>query len=369
MKRRLSLGRRLMLAASRHVSPSKRWRLFRLPAGVAHLSEINLPFYNQNSTSVRSSLGLDGINIVRDRNVYCINGGFATHSGATLLPGGTLVRELSREWRTTPDGHAKLQKPALFPKIHRVQRIASIAIEHNSNYCHFFYDCLPRIPILRECGFGDLPLYAPLSQPFQRQILDLMGYGSDRLVASVDHPVLQADELYVPGYDGNQGEFPAHVRKFIREELLTAARKRKPDQRFPRLLYISRNDSDSRRIVNEDALYTQLKPLGFEFLVMADMTMVEQILAFADASCIVTPHGASLTNLVFCRPECSLLEIFPPRLEAPCYQDLSRLMGMKAFEYRAQGIQLGNGDLAQDIHVSTELIQTVLNQVRALLHP
>ncbi len=369
MSRKLSLGRRLMLGASHFIPPSSRWRWFRRPAGVCHLSEIQIQAYRHINSPPESTLGRSEIDVQHDRLVFRIDHGFTTHPGATLLHDGTLVRELSREWRTTPDGHAKLQKPSFRPGVHHVSRAASIAIEHNSNYCHFFYDCLPRIPILRESGFGDLPLYAPLAERFQQEILELLGYTPEKRIASVQHPILQADELYIPSYAGKQGEFPAEVRRFIKDELLGAARRRVPGERFPRLLYISRNDSTSRRIVDEEIFYQNLKPLGFEFLVMAELPMTEQILAFADAGCIVTAHGASLTNLVFCRPECVSLEIFPERLNAPCYQDLARLLNMRCFEYRAEGIQIGSGDLAQNIRIGPELMRTILEQVRTILKP
>jgi len=359
----------MMRAASRAVPASDRWRLFRLPNGVRRIRDLDLAIYRQADEPSVSSLGNDKIDIVHDRIVFRVDNGFANHNGATLLADGALIRELSREWNVTADGHSKLRKPVLMPKIYRVAKAASITIEHNTNYCHFFYDCIPRIPILRDAGFGDLPLYAPLSESYQREILDLMGYPEERRIASFAHPILQAGELYVPAYDGNQGEFPANVRNFIRSELLARARARKPDLRFPRRLYISRRDSTSRRILNEEALYARLKPLGFEFAVMAEMSVVDQILAFADAACIVTPHGASLTNLVFCRPECSLVEIFPPRIEAPCYQDLSRLMGMRAFEYRARGVQIGEGDLAQDLIVENDLMEQIMRQVKELTTP
>jgi capsular polysaccharide biosynthesis protein len=366
---KLSVGRRIMLAASRGVPASDRWRLFRLPNGVRHIRDLDLPIYRHASELPVSSRGNDKIDVVRDRVVFRVDNGFANHNGATLLPDGALIREISREWNVKPEGHSKLQKPMWKPKIHRVARAASITIEHNTNYCHFFYDCLPRIPILREAGFGDLPLYAPLSEKFQRDILDLMGYPEEKRIASVKHPIIQADELYVPTYDGNQGEFPASVRNFIQKDLLVRARAKKPDSRFPRRLYISRNDSTSRRVLNEDALFARLKPLGFEFLTMAEMPVVDQILAFADAACIVTAHGASLTNLVFSRPECSLIEIFPPRIEAPCYQDLSRLMGMRAFEYRAKGVQIGQGDLAQDLIIEDDLMEQILRRVKEITAP
>jgi capsular polysaccharide biosynthesis protein len=363
---KMSLGRRLMLTASRAVPASDRWRVFRLPNGVRRIRDLDLAIYRQPSEPPISSLGNDKIDIVRDRIVFRIKNGFANHNGATLMADGSLIRELSREWNAPAEGHSKLKKPIFMPKIHCVAKAASIAIEHNTNYCHFFYDCIPRIPILRDAGFGDLPLYAPLSEPYQRDILDLMGYPEEKRIASFAHPILQAEELYVPSYDGNQGEFPPRVRNFIRTELLARARARKPGERFPRRLYISRRDSTSRRVLNEEALYARLKPLGFEFVVMAEMSILDQILAFADASCLVTAHGASLTNLVFCRPECLLVEIFPPRIQAPCYQDLGRLMGMRTFEYRAKGVQIGEGDLAQDLIVEDALMEEIVRQVKEL---
>jgi capsular polysaccharide biosynthesis protein len=366
---RLSLGRRIMLSASRAVPASDRWRLFRLPNGVRRIRDLDLGIYRHANEPPVSSLGNDKIDIVHDRIVFRVENGYANHNGATLMADGSLIRELSREWNPPAEGHSKLKKPILMPKVHRVPKAASITIEHNTNFCHFFYDCLPRIPILRDAGFGDLPIYAPLSESFQQEILDLMGYPEEKRIASVAHPILQAEELYVPSYDGNQGEFPANVRKFLQTELLARVRAKKPELRFPRRLYISRRDSTSRRVLNEEALFARLKPLGFEFAVMAEMSVVDQILAFADAACIVTPHGASLTNLVFCRPECSLIEIFPPRIEAPCYQDLSRLMGMRAFEYRAKGVQIGQGDLAQDLIVEDDLMEQIMRQVKQLTLP
>jgi capsular polysaccharide biosynthesis protein len=355
-----------MLAASRTAPASNRWLLFRQLNGIRPLRELDVPCYRKGHASPGTTRGDNTIDIVNNRTVYRIDHGYATHNGVTLTSGGAMIRELSREWNPLPGNHSKLQKPYWKPKVHRVAKVASVTIEHNTNYCHFFYDCLPRIGILRENGFGDLPIYAPLAESFQQEILELMGYSKEKRIASFEHRILQAGELYVPSYDGNQGEFPERVRNFIRTELLTRARAKKPEIQFPRRLYISRKDSTSRRILNEDALFARLKPLGFEFLVMAEMSVLDQILAFADASCIVTPHGASLTNLVFCRPECSLVEIFPPRIEAPCYQDLSRLMGMRAFEYRAKGVQLGQGDLAQDLIVEDDLMAKILAQVGEL---
>lgn len=64
-------------------------------------------------------------------------------------------------------------------------------------------------------------------------------------------------------------------------------------------VYISREDADSRRVVDRDELLAELHPLGFESYVLSDLTFRQQVALFDQAEVIVAPHGAGATNMVF----------------------------------------------------------------------
>lgn len=40
---------------------------------------------------------------------------------------------------------------------------------------------------------------------------------------------------------------------------------------------------------------------------------------------VISPHGAGLTNLVFCEPGTKVIELFPPASSFPCYWTMSEI--------------------------------------------
>lgn len=77
------------------------------------------------------------------------------------------------------------------------------------------------------------------------------------------------------------------------------------------LLYISRADAATRRVVNEVALFQFLKPFGFKKIVPGELTVMQQMSAFRKATAIVAPHGMGTANSYFAQNLQLLLEIFP----------------------------------------------------------
>jgi hypothetical protein len=77
------------------------------------------------------------------------------------------------------------------------------------------------------------------------------------------------------------------------------------------LLYISRNETSMRCLMNEDEIVPGLKDLGFHVMKPGMVSLEDQIAAFREAKVVVAVHGAGLTNIIFCRPGTTLVEIFP----------------------------------------------------------
>ncbi|MGY3211660.1 glycosyltransferase family 61 protein [Mucilaginibacter sp. HD30] len=89
-------------------------------------------------------------------------------------------------------------------------------------------------------------------------------------------------------------------------------------------IWISRKDANSRTITWEQevlALYANIQPLD-----LSEMNTEETILAFQDATHVISPHGAGLSNLYLCSEGTSILELFPEGDSfKPCYQRLAEV--------------------------------------------
>jgi capsular polysaccharide biosynthesis protein len=81
-----------------------------------------------------------------------------------------------------------------------------------------------------------------------------------------------------------------------------------------RKIYVKRSSSgnlSSRTISNEADVVDAMMRTGFHIVEPATMTLMEQVRTFDQADIVVSPHGSTLANLVFCRPNTKVLDLMP----------------------------------------------------------
>tara|TARA_Y100001970_G_scaffold291088_1_gene427015 strand:- start:2500 stop:3549 length:1050 start_codon:yes stop_codon:yes gene_type:complete len=76
-------------------------------------------------------------------------------------------------------------------------------------------------------------------------------------------------------------------------------------------IYIRREDSNYRRILNEADLIEKLRKNDFEIINPNHFEILEQMKIFSNAKFIISPLGSNLTNLIFCNEEVKIIEIAP----------------------------------------------------------
>ncbi len=76
-------------------------------------------------------------------------------------------------------------------------------------------------------------------------------------------------------------------------------------------IYISREDSNNRKILNEKELVESLKELNFNIVQLSKLNIFQQISLFKNAKLITGYHGAGFVNLVFSQPQTRVIELFP----------------------------------------------------------
>ena len=74
-------------------------------------------------------------------------------------------------------------------------------------------------------------------------------------------------------------------------------------------IYVSRRKS-SRGPTNEPEVENEMKALGFDIVYAEELSFAQQVFTFSNASVLVGPHGAGLTNILFMPENSSLIEIF-----------------------------------------------------------
>jgi Glycosyltransferase 61 len=192
------------------------------------------------------------------------------------------------------------------------------------NYSHWLLDALPRLAALELAGFRPENLMlatSPLTQPYQRETLRLCGWAAERIIELAPMQALRARELFVTT-DQPQPPHPMFkgapwAARYLRRHL--GAQGGRADPAGGRRLYISRGDTGWRRVLNEPELVAMLAQRGFESVSLSGMSVGEQAKIFDAAAWIVAPHGAGLANLVFSRPEATVLEIFPRSFGTPAF--------------------------------------------------
>ncbi|NER04122.1 MAG: tetratricopeptide repeat protein, partial [Okeania sp. SIO3C4] len=246
---------------------------------------------------------------------------------------------------------------------------------------------LPRIEILRRNGINfeqiDWFLVNSTKQPFQRETLRVLGIPEDKIIESDRYPYIQAKKLIVPSFSSHlawleKWALQFHRQVFLNPSLSTVFQdgfKRKENQHnqviyYPDRIYVSRNKAKYRRVINEAKLIDLLSQYGFVTIELETLSVVEQVALFANAKVIVSPHGSGLTNIMFCTPETTVIELVSPNYIKHYYWAIAQQLGLKYYYlvgeefsyYPIRQIMYPNS-LTEDIIINLDKLEKMLSQV------
>jgi hypothetical protein len=199
-------------------------------------------------------------------------------------------------------------------------KLAVLAQPAAHNYCHFIHEVLGRLALLEMNGVEYDYVYLSFLKKFMKELLILWGIDLDKILYPiVNESSIQADLLIVPslvinstiGFT-NAGFRPNPVTsEYVRNKLLQAVLKLGIDtSNFSKKVFISRKDAPQRKILNEDDIFALFEPYGFVRYELSKLTIAQQILLMNQAEMVVGEHGAGLTNVLFCKPNILVIEIF-----------------------------------------------------------
>lgn len=291
------------------------------------------------------------------------------NGGAVITHTGQVLKDISHEMHGMFGNFPKPKMNTSVPG----NTMGNVAVLHSffaSNYFHWMFDVASRIELLRKSAFPIDNFILNSSLPFQEEVLGLLGIPKEKRIETNIHLHLKASQLVVPSFTGViNGLVPKWACDFLRKELMLNRTIEKLDG-YERI-YINRTDAKHRKVVNEDEVMNVLAAYGFKSISLESFSVTEKIQIFQSANTIVAPHGAGLTNLIFCNPGTKVVEIFNPNWMLPCYLTVCNHYGFDYFYLIGQGQRFPNkidfGKIFENIYVNVNELKSTLEL--ALIKP
>ena len=193
------------------------------------------------------------------------------------------------------------------------------------NYAHWMQQSLPKLFafLYLQKRMPDLKIVLPRFEPgsFQEQTINLLGIAPTTHVIVDDHQAIQFNDVWITSEADIWTIPPLVPIAAAKIVAAVAARLPKPETCGHRV-YIHRI-TGTRRVRNLGSVKTVLDNYGFHVVSFEDSPVATQVAIMQDARYVIGEHGASLANIMFCRPGTSVLELFNPANVQPAYWSLA----------------------------------------------
>jgi capsular polysaccharide biosynthesis protein len=127
-------------------------------------------------------------------------------------------------------------------------------------------------------------------------------------------------------------------------------------------IWISREKSKHRKIINESKIKNILDRYGYRIIYPEDFSFNEQTKIFSEAKVVAGLHGGGLTNIIYLKENCILFEIRREGdVDNNCYFTLASDLGLKYYYLNSQ--KLGNDLYVDNVNVDINDFERILEKI------
>ena len=192
----------------------------------------------------------------------------------------------------------------------------------SANIYHWFLDALPRLALLDELP-GDTGILVPSAiGRYALETLHWLGLEGRCRLAREDH--LLVEHFHFASPTAMTGCDNPYAIGFSRDAFLGWA-----DKTFtsPKRFYIQRIGK-GRGVLNEAEVIAFFRDCGWGIVDPEALTMAQQIQLYSQAEAICGVHGAGFTNLLWCQPNCRVIELCANNCLNGCYEGIAQYIGL-----------------------------------------
>lgn len=206
----------------------------------------------------------------------------------------------------------------------RCENAAAVWSHPWMGYYHWMIDVAPKIALFQSHLGNELDgwklCYPRTGERYEIETLEMLGVPGDAIMDTRQIRTVEASQVAycrLPGWYEIQT-----AAMILRERILGLISPRSGQRR----IYLSR--CGRRKCTNENEVFAALRERKFEFVEDIPRSVEEQIRIFGSAGVVVAPHGAALTNLLWCRKGTKVVEMFHPNYRPIYYERLSEFVGL-----------------------------------------
>ena len=207
-----------------------------------------------------------------------------------------------------------------------VENVLVVSTSGTNGYYHFLFDTVPKLLIMKK-KWDDYEkiIINKITKSYFNDFLSLFNLKSKTFISDTKN-LIMAKNIEAPLHLSQIGN-PNHLTiNLLRDSFLPLISEN--DRQGFDFLYITRENAKKRRVLNEDEFLEKLNNIGFKKIELERISLVHQIELFSRAKIIVAPHGAGLSNIVFCSKQTVILELFPSNYLEACYANISNLLDL-----------------------------------------
>ena len=294
---------------------------------------------------------------------FDVSNGFCDAYGCVVSKAGALVNPIPLRQKGFLRDYTNYSRPRNVQMAPGTMLAGAYSFQRG--YYHWLLEVLPKILLAQQSRLSIDSVHVDQSLRFQVETVAMLVGDTWQVIPAEFNTVVTAPHIYaVEGWDAF-ARTPAWVCGVLRDAFLDRALGNVSHER----IFVSRQDSSTRVMVNEDDLFLELSKLGFRRVQLAKLSVREQANLFAQAEAVVSAHGAGMTNILFCEPKTKIFEIAAPRYIFGCFADLARTCGLQYRLLPSIGLDLSRDfgwtyqfeSFSVDVSATTQVISRALH--------
>lgn len=257
-----------------------------------------------------------------------------------------------------------------------IEKAINLCGTASTNYYHFTVEILSRLGYVNQLAEADgVPVLIDEEirmYPQLEQLLQVIN--SDRKVIYVPHGTCIRACLLIQPSMNTWMPFNVKSREMfkISDNLLARSGltnirscvQQYLKEQTSRKIFISRKNSHTLRVANENKIIPLFEAAGFEIVFTETLDYVEQIGLFSTAKCVVGASGAALTNILYCHPGTIVGCIIPQEYDFCIYSTMAYLLGCKLLFFNPdityRGTCIGEDNYEIDERQCEKYIQEII---------